>query len=316
MIEIKENIPLAPHTIYKIGGSARYFAQARNAAEVEEALVFAAEKRAAVFILGAGSNILISDAGFDGLVIRMIGGEITIEGERMTADAGVMMARLAGAAARAGLTGFEWGIGVPGTIGGSVRGNAGCFGGEMRDVIESVGIIDTGKSHSLWKSDFHNTACGFGYRDSLFKQHPEWIILSATLHLRAGDSAAIQKKIKHITAERLDRQDIGTKSCGCIFKNPPWPADAEERQKLLSAFPFLAQFAQRTHLPASFLIDRAGLKGARVGATVVSARHANFFVNEGGATAADVRALAALTKEKVHARFGVVLEEEIQYVGF
>ncbi|MEK7082181.1 MAG: UDP-N-acetylmuramate dehydrogenase [Patescibacteria group bacterium] len=317
-VKIKENVALAPYTIYKIGGPARYFTEARNAAEAEEAARFAVKNNAPFFVLGAGSNTLISDKGFDGLIIRMAGGEVKVEGELVTADAGVMMARLASEAARAGLAGFEWGIGIPGTIGGSVRGNAGCFGGEMRDVVETVEIFDA-KNVSSFNPRFNRgqvSECGFGYRDSIFKKHPEWIVLSATLKLQKGDPAAIQNEIKRITAERSEKQDIGTKSCGCIFKNPTWPGGAGEKEKLLRGHPELSRFAERATIPASFLIDRAGLKGEKIGAIVVSDKHANFFVNEGGAAASDVRALVALAKEKVRSLFDVALEEEIQYVGF
>ena len=229
MIEVKENIGLAPYTIYKIGGAARYFAEAKNVDDLREALAYAAEKKTPFFILGAGSNVLIADKGYEGMIIRMTGGSVLADGERVIADAGVMMARVVTEAARAGLAGFEWGIGVPGTIGGSVRGNAGCFGGTMKDVIESVEIADVGNTakHRM----FDSMACGFGYRDSVFKRHPEWIIVSVTLRLRKGHAAAIQERIRAITAERMTKQAIGTKSCGCIFKNISWTREDIKRQR-------------------------------------------------------------------------------------
>lgn len=313
MPEIKENMSLASYTMYKIGGPARFFAEAKNAEELESAVRYAREKNAPIFIMGAGSNMLVSDKGFDGLVIRMTGGSVQREGERLIADAGVMMARAVMEGARAGLSGFEWGVGVPGTVGGSVRGNAGCFGGEMRDIVESVEIFDTA---SLAVRSVAAEECEFGYRHSLFKKHPEWIIVSATLRLKKGDPTAIQNEIRRITAERNAKQDIGTKSCGCIFKNPAWPESVSEKEKLLCEHPEFAPFSERTHIPGSFLIDRAGMKGKCVGRVCVSRAHANFFVNEGGATARDVRSLAAIAKEKVQSLFGIALEEEIQYVGF
>jgi len=313
MLEIKENIPLAPYTIYKIGGPARFFAEAKNAMELESAVRYAREKSVPFFIMGAGSNMLVSDRGFDGVAIRMAGGGVRGEGERLIADAGVMMARAVMEAARAGLAGFEWGVGVPGTVGGSVRGNAGCFGGEMKNIFESGEIFDTKKVSSF---KFQAADCGFAYRDSIFKQHPEWVIVSATLRLKKGDQAAIQNEIRRITAERNAKQDIGTKSCGCIFKNPAWPESAKEKEELLREHPELAPFSERAHIPGSFLIDRAGMKGQCVGCVCVSGTHANFFINEGGATAADVCSLIARAKEKVAKLFGVTLQEEIQYIGF
>lgn len=312
-VVIKENEPLSPHTIYKIGGSARFFTEVKNSVELEEAVRFSLEKDVPFFIMGAGSNTLVSDEGFAGMVIRMTGGEIEIDGERMIADAGVMMARAAAEAARAGLAGFAWAIGVPGTIGGSVRGNAGCFGHEMKDAVESVEVFDT---KTAMADNRQSAICEFGYRDSLFKKHPEWIILSATLKLHKGETAAIQSEIRTISAERAAHQDIGAKSCGCIFKNPSWSSILGEKEKLLARAPELAAFAARPEIPAAFLIDRAGLKGTRVGKIVISGKHANFFINEGGGTAAEVRALIAAAQKAVQEKYGITLREEIQYLGF
>lgn len=312
-ISIEKGVQLAPHTIYKIGGPARFFVEVKNYEELRGALQFAEKEKVPFVILGAGSNVLISDKGFSGLLICMKGGNITTDGELLQADAGVMMARASVHAAQVGLSGFEWAIGIPGTIGGSVRGNAGCFGGEMKDVVESVEVFDTQKltSHKLQTAD-----CGFGYRDSIFKKHPEWIILRAALNLKKGDSRHIQAEVKRVTMERTAKQDIGTKSCGCIFKNVPWTRKDINREKLVEKFPELEQFSSRDTIPASFLIDEAGLKGRRVGKMFISPKHANYFVNKGGATAEEVIILIGIAKDVVRRKFGILLEEEIQYVGF
>ncbi|MBI4224863.1 MAG: UDP-N-acetylmuramate dehydrogenase [Candidatus Sungbacteria bacterium] len=316
-LEIKENMLLAPYTIYKIGGPARFFAEAASGDDIRYALEFATNRALPFVIMGAGSNMLVSDGGFDGVAIRINGGEVRVDppadGERLVCDAGVMMARAVLAAAKAGFGGFEWGIGVPGTIGGSVRGNAGCFGGEMRDVLESAEIFDVSQNS---KFKIQNSECSFGYRDSIFKKHPEWIILSATLRLKSGDADAIQQEVQRITMERLGKQDIGTKCCGCIFKNTAWEREDTDREKLTMQFPELAAFVNQSHIPTSFLLDRAGLKGTRMGSAVISPKHANFFINEGTASAEDVRKLIERAKEEVHKKFGVLIEEEIQYVGF
>ncbi len=242
----------------------------------------------------------------------MIGGNMRVEGERLVCDAGVMMARAVLAAAQDGLGGFEWGIGVPGTIGGSVRGNAGCFGGEMKDVVESVEVFDSMQNAKL---KIQNAECEFGYRGSIFKKYPEWIILSAVLKLEPGDAAAIQQEVQRITMERLAKQDIGTKCCGCIFKNTAWGREDTDREKLMAQFPDLAAFANQSHIPTSFLLDRAGLKGTRMGGAMISPKHANFFINEGSASARDIRALITRAKETVREKFGILIEEEIQYIG-
>ena len=312
-IVVQENIPLAPYTIYKIGGPARYFVEVKTSEDLADALRFAATGGMRFFILGAGSNILVSDKGFDGVLIRMAGGMVRAEGERLIVDAGVMMARAASEAARAGLAGFEWAIGVPGTIGGSVRGNAGCFGGEIKDVVESVDVFDTlnPRPYTLYIKD-----CQFGYRVSIFKRRPELVVLSVTLQLQKGDSAVIQERIRAITKERAEKQDIGMQCAGCIFKNVSWERRDINADAVLKQFPELAQFRDRATIPAAYLVDVAGLKGRRVGRVVISSKHANFFVNEGGATADEVAMLISMAKDAVFRKYGIALEEEIQYVGF
>jgi len=314
-ISIRENVPLAPYTVYKIGGPARFFTEVKNAEELKEAIEWAFQKGTPIFILGAGSNVLVADKGFDGLAIRMSGGEVKINKERLIADAGVMMARTVLESAKAGLTGFEWAIGVPGTIGGSVRGNAGCFGGEMGQVVERVQVLEIQSPKSKMR-ELKNKECEFSYRDSIFKKHPEWIIFSVTLKLKKGDPKAIQERIAAITKERFVKQDIGTKSCGCIFKNVPWSGRDIDKQELLVKFLELGKFENQPNIPASFLIDRAGLKGRQAGRARISSKHANYFVNDGGATAEEVMTLIRLAKDTVKRKFGILLEEEIQFVGF
>jgi len=312
-LEIKENILLAPYTIYKIGGPAKFFTEVTNAGELKEALEFAAQKKIPFFILGGGSNVLISDRGFDGLIVRMAGGDIKTDGQRLGADAGAIMVRAVNEAARAGLAGFEWAAGIPGTIGGSVRGNSGCFGGEMKDVVESVGIFDVNNAKSF---ELKNADCNFGYRDSVFKKRPEWIIVSVVFKLQKGDPAEIQKKIEKIQKERNEKQDIGTKSSGCIFKNISWQRKDINKEKLIRRLPELENFRDKPNIPASLLIDRAGLRGYRIGNARISEKHANFFINDGNALAEDIIKLINVAKDTVKKKFGIVLEEEIRYVGF
>lgn len=311
-IEINENVILAPYTIYKIGGPANFFAEVKSASDLEQALEFVSLNRV-FFILGAGSNVLVSDKGFDGLVIRLNGGGIRVDEERVVADAGVMMPRAVLETVKNGFTGFEWGIGIPGTIGGSVRGNAGCFGGEMKDAIESVEVFDS--IHNT-KYTIQNTECEFAYRDSIFKHRSELVILSATLKLPKGDPRFIQENIKKIIAERVEKQDIGAKSCGCIFKNVPWDRKDIKKEKLLKKFPELEKFSVHPNIPASYLIDWSYLKGTQMGRVYVSPKHANYFVNEGGATAEEIIILISLVKDTVRRKYGILLEEEIQYIGF
>lgn len=302
MVTIRENVPLAPYTSFKIGGPARFFAEARNEEELAEAIVFAREKFVPFWILGGGSNILIADEGLPGLVIRVCIGDIKFikftRSNLVKIGAGVAMARAVAASVDHGLTGFEWAIGIPGTIGGSVRGNAGCFGGEIKSVIECVDVFQitndklqmTNLPAQAGKFQMSNAKCQFGYRESVFKRDPLLIILSATLKLKRGNPEESRKLIARYAKERTQKQDIGEQCAGCLFKNP---------------FP---------DKPAGMLIDRAGLKGLRVGNAMVSSKHANYAINIGGASAKDVRALAAEIKRRVLEASGVHLEEEIKYL--
>lgn len=310
---IKENILLAPYTIYALGGQARFFVDVSAKEEIIEAAAFARTKCLPFFILGAGSNVLISDAGYNGVIIRIAGGETRSDDSLFHADSGVMMARAAHEAIRNGLAGFEWAVGIPGTIGGSIRGNAGCFGGEMKDVIKSVEIFDTERNTSC---AIPRKQCVFGYRDSIFKHHPEWVILSAVFELRKGDPEDMQKKISAIAAERRRTQDIGTKSCGCIFKNFMWEELRGGKERLLKCFPEFEPFRENEMLPASFVIDQAGWKGKKIGKIRVSKKHANFFVNEGGASAEEAMMLISAVKNDIMKKYGIFLQEEIQPVGF
>ena len=312
-LPIQENVSLKPYTVFKIGGLARFFVEVKSREELVGALRFAGERGLPFFIGGAGSNILVSDKGFDGIFIKNSANNVSVEGEKILAESGVMMPYLAGEAAKAGLSGFEWGIGVPGTVGGSVRGNAGCFSSEMKDVIESIEVFDTNTTTNY---KLQTTNCRFGYRDSIFKHSPNLVIISAVLALKKGEPRLIQERMKDLVSRRIDTQDIGAKCAGCIFKNVPWGRKDVDKEALLSRFPVLQKFESAPGISVGFLIDEVGLKGKKIGSAVISRKHANFFVNTGDAKAEDVIMLVALAKERVHRKFGILLEEEIHYVGF
>lgn len=288
-MEIQSAVPLAPHTYFKIGGPARFFAIATTLADVKEAIAFAKEHHVPFVVLSGGSNVLISDDGYPGLVIKLDLRRMFTELHTITAGSGVPMARVVSSAVAEGLTGIEWAIGIPGAVGGSVRGNAGCFGGDIASVIDSVYVLntETGETEVLPAS-----VCEFGYRDSLFKRHPEFIILEATFRLHPGDKEESQKKVKAFTIERVSKQDIGAQCAGCMFKNP-----SPER-------------------PAGKLIDEAGLKGHVMGGAQISQRHANYFLNAHHATAADIAALAEHARAVVKEKFGIDMHPEIQFIGF
>jgi UDP-N-acetylmuramate dehydrogenase len=310
---LRKEVPLAPYTVFKIGGTARYFQEAHSKEELIQAVLWAKKYELPFFILGAGSNVLISEKEFPGIVIRPLYSNISIVGNAIHADAGVMMPRAALFAHKQGLEGFEWAVGIPGTIGGSVRGNAGCFGSNIGTSLQSVNVYDAVLKR---EEKFSHDDCKFGYRESIFKKHPEYIILSAVFSLPSGSPEKIRQTMKEYSMHRVKTQAIGEKCAGCIFKNVPWErVSYEKRKKLLERIPELARFKNDTHLPTALLLDHMGLKRSSIGGAVVSPAHANFFINEKRASFSDVASLISHCKEYVHRKTGILLEEEIHYLA-
>lgn len=314
---ILENIPLKAHSNYMIGGVARYFCAARGLHDVSHAAGFAREKKLPIFILGGGTNILFGEEGFKGLVlkpdIRFISASDALpETVSVTTGAGVPVSDLLAFCAVRGYSGLEWAGGLPGTIGGAIRGNAGAFGGEMKDSVTDVAsFVVEGADRPIIKRT--NAECAFDYRDSVFKRtNGKEIIISATFSLVRGLPDAVRHAIHSKIAWREARQPLEYPNVGSIFKNVAWekiPAELREREdikKHMKTDPFPV-------IPAAFLIDQAGLKGISYGGAMVSQKHPNFIVNAGMAEGAHVRCLIDLVKHEVHAKFGIVLEEEIEF---
>jgi UDP-N-acetylmuramate dehydrogenase len=237
-------------------------------------------------VLGNGSDLVVADAGVRGMVIRNRAREVVIEGVSVTADAGAPMALLVKRCTAEGLAGLEFGISIPGTLGGAVWANAGAHGGEMRDVVEWVEAWDpqTDEVRRLAAAE-----CGFAYRESRFK-HSREVVLAAALRLQPGDPDEIAARVAANQAQRVATQPLADQNAGSVFRNPPGDH-------------------------AGRLIDAAGLKGHRIGSARVSERHANFIVTDRGGSAADVRALGDAVRATVEERFDVRLEYEIEFVG-
>lgn len=303
MIDIKCQVPLAPLTTFRIGGSAAYYAEAANEEELREALAWAREKHLPFAVLGGGSNILAADEGFDGLVIRLRADAVASDGERLSIDAGRNLLQTIREAAAHGLGGWEKLAGIPGTVGGAARGNAGAFGTEMKDVVASVRAINTQTGET---QTFLREACAFSYRRSFFKSHPEWIITKVDVALHPGESAVLQTAIEETIAERERRHLQNVRAAGSYFMNPIAPAGIValfEKEKGVKS--------REGRVPAGWLIEKAGFKGAFLGGARASQQHPNYLVNESGqATAAEVRELADTIKEAVREQFGVELSEE------
>lgn len=285
---VRQGEPLATRTSFGIGGPAEFFAEMAKPESIEVVLEGCRLRGIPYLLLGAGTNLLIADAGIEGLVARVVNRDYEIDGTRIRAGAGLKMMRLARIAADADLRGFEFAIGVPGTVGGAVYQNAGCWGKELREVLVEARGFQPGADRRTWKP----ADLALGYRTSALRDGPLHgaLVIDATIKLERGDGEEAKRLMTRLTSERNETQPIKTKNCGSVFKNPPGDS-------------------------AGRLIQAAGLKGARRGAAVISTLHGNFIVNEGGATAADVAALIEHARVEVMSRFGVELEREVELVG-
>jgi UDP-N-acetylmuramate dehydrogenase len=276
---------LSRHTSLAIGGPADFYADVNTLPEVVALRKISQSQHLSVFFLGAGSNLLVSDKGIRGLVIHLQGGfkRIEFDGPRVKAGAGVMMPALAKQAAERGLSGIEFLIGVPGTVGGGLVMNAGTREGWLGNVVTRVQVAgDSQKTEYLTPDAF-----GFSYRHSNLEG--KWI-LGAELALKSDEPASIMKRIDSLLQYRTRTQPLTTSNCGSVFKNP-------------------------TEGPAAQWIEKAGFKGTAVGGARVSERHANFIINENGAKASDVRELIRRIQEKVLQEFHVRLEPEVKFAG-
>lgn len=321
MPKLKENIALAAYSNYKIGGPARFFFEPKNEKEVLWAVAEAKRRKIPFFILGGGTNLLIDDAGFRGLVIRPRLVALKAKGAGVTAGAGVMMADLLDFSVKHSLSGLEWAGGLPGTVGGAVRGNAGCFGGEIKDSIASVRSLDTKTMKIIERS---RKECRFGYRSSVFKEKKGTeIILDATLTLVKGKKREIARGIQEKIRHRAERHPLEYPNIGSIFKNVPLAAihkkgSARYKKALREAGVAFrgSRFTVKSDpfpvLYAAKLISETGLRGVSFGGAMISAKHTNFIVNVLGAGSGDVKRLIALAKAGVFRKFRVQLEEEVQ----
>ncbi len=285
---VSEDDPLASRTSFGIGGPADFFVEIGRPAAIEEVISGAAERGIPYLLLGAGTNLLIADAGVEGLVVRVVNREHQVDGRKVRAGAGLKMMRLARIVADAGLRGFEFAIGVPGTVGGAVYQNAGCWGKELREVLVEVDGFMPGGGAATWTP----ADLKFGYRTSALREGKlkGGLVVGATIQLERGDGEEAKALMARLTRERNETQPIKTKNCGSVFKNPPGDS-------------------------AGRLVQAAGLKGAREGQAVISPLHGNFIVNEGGATAADVKRLIERVQIEVRRRFNIELETEVEMVG-
>lgn len=285
-IEYRQNEPMRAHTTFKIGGEADIFIIPASPAALIYAVKKCNELEIPYFILGNGSNLLVSDGGIEGAVISLSGiNSIISDGEKITCGAGAMFSSVCLKALSLSLTGLEFAYGIPGTAGGALYMNAGAYGGQTADVIESAECLTaTGEIKTLKKENMQ-----LGYRSSVFK-NGGLIIISLTFALKKGDKAEIKAEMDELLNRRKQKQPLEYPSAGSTFKRPE------------------GYFA-------GALIEKNGLKGLTVGGAQVSEKHAGFVINRGGATAADVRALIGKIQKKVFENDGVMLEPEVIFTG-
>lgn len=290
--QVRSSVPLAPLTTWRVGGPARGFAEPRTPEELIEARRDAGARGWPVFLLGGGSNILVADEGYPGMVVRYAGRarEVTVEGDAalIRVEARAPLAGLARETARAGWSGLQWAEGIPGTVAGAVVGNAGAYGGEIASRLVDVELIHPDGTPETWAAE----RMQYAYRASVLKglDPAGPAVVAVRFRLERGDPAFLESELARISSERRARTPVGA-SCGSVFRNPPGTS-------------------------AGRLIEQAGCKGMRRGAATVSTMHANYIINEGGATASEIRALIEDVRERVRAAAGIDLVLEIQPVGF
>jgi UDP-N-acetylmuramate dehydrogenase len=294
-VKTSRDEPLARLTTMRVGGPADLFAIAHNAFELRGLVKFARARAIPHVVLGRGSNVVIADAGIRGLVIQNRAEGSSIEGDRLIAESGLPMARAATETQQAGLSGLEFGLAIPGTVGGAVWANAGAHESDVKAVLESASVLTVDGTEVRLAAD----DLDLSYRHSRFKAadgadaagSPRELVISATFHLRPALADEIRAHLDEIRHWRQSHQPLGIPSAGSFFRNPPEGPSA------------------------GALIDRAGLKGTRVGGASVSEKHANFLVNDGRGTAEDIRRLGDLVRDEVERQFGVRLVHEVIFLG-
>lgn len=310
LLQVTLNEPLWRHTRFGLGGPAAVFACTHDEAAFVEAVRAVRSSGAPWVVIGMGTNLIVSDDGFPGAVLRYDGSRIRVEGRCVRAEAGAALQSLVDTTIEAGLQGYEPMTGIPGNVGAAIYGNAGAYGASISDRIVRVRYFD---GAAIRETD--HAGCGFRYRESEFKRRrlkgEPWLILSAEFAFPGGDAAEMRSRAEEILAIRNRKYPPEMKCAGSIFKNLLWE-NLPERAR--AAVP--AEVIKGGKVPAAWFLDRAGAKGLAAGGIRVSADHANTLYNAGGGTAAEFLSLVAELKRRVREQFGIELEEEVQYIGF
>jgi UDP-N-acetylmuramate dehydrogenase len=306
--DIRENVFLKDHATFKIGGPATYFIEVRSKEDLIKAVTAAKTCGVPFFILGGGSNLLVSHEGFSGLIIKVLHekGIVLKPGNIVEASAGVEMKELVSFCIDQALAGIEWSGGLPGTFGGAIRGNAGAFGGEIKDSILEVEALDD----DLKVRQFSNKDCQFTYRSSIFKLN-NWIVISAKLQLTPGDKKVIADIAQSRIDYRKEKQPLHLPNAGSVFKNCDLKWFSKEWQEKLAHVVKQDPFPV---VPTAYLLSECNLKGTRIGGAEISTKHPNFIVNVENAKTQDVLDLIEVAKKAVKEKYGVTLEQEVHYL--
>jgi UDP-N-acetylmuramate dehydrogenase len=303
---VVQNAPLSRYTRFGIGGPAAVLVDTDDPGAFGEALQVAGSLRLPRLVIGGGTNLVVSDSGFDGLVLRYQGRQIQRHGEVLRVDAGAVLQDAVDYSVDAGLEGLQTMTGIPGYLSGALYGNAGAYGHSIQEIVERVRFTDGERT-----IDFRNEECQFTYRESIFKRHKEWVILSADLRFRPGDAAELAKTANEIRTIRDAKYPPTMKCAGSIFKNLMFVNLPPHAQSEVPA-----RVVRDGKVPSAWFLEQTHVKGLRVGDIQVAEYHANLIYNDGAGTAADLVTVIRELKKRVRDRFGFDLEEEVQYVGF
>lgn len=285
--DILENEPMSKHTTFRIGGEAACFVKISSTEQLKKLIPYLKQVEVPYFILGNGSNLLVGDRGYDGVILQLKEkfSQIEVEGNLLHAKAGALLSQVAQCAMEHSLAGLSYASGIPGTVGGGVMMNAGAYGGEMKQVVEQVSVLDDEGEILV----LDNETMEFGYRSSIIKDR-HFIVLEVSFRLKEGNKEEIRREMEELAEKRREKQPLNYPSAGSTFKRPQ------------------GYFAGK-------LIMDAGLRGYSIGGAGVSEKHCGFVVNKGNATAADVSEVIAEVRERVKDKFGVTLEHEVIYLG-
>jgi UDP-N-acetylmuramate dehydrogenase len=305
-LTVLTDAPLSRYTRFALGGPADVYAETASVEAFIAALSVARASGQNYVVIGGGTNLIVSDDGFRGIVLRFIAARIWAAGNRVVADGGAVLQDLVDFTVDRGLQGLETLAGIPGSVGAAIYGNAGAYGHSISERVRTVRFYD-----GAGVRVFDNEACEFYYRESVFKRHKDWIIFSAELAMDPADAAALRKTADDIVKVRNEKFPVTMKCAGSIFKN-----------LLMAQLPETAaqhvpqRVVREGKVPAAYFLEEVGAKGMTRGDIHVATYHANLLYNAGAGTAADLRALIADLKARVVEKFGITLEEEVQYVGF